>query len=122
MRKVIYLLLLLTSLNVQAGDGKGNFAVWGVGNKSCFHYSQARGDSNDADYRGYIMGFLTAFNKLTPETFSISDKMTIDEILAWLDNYCEMKQVEGFQNALDEYINTHYEKRLKQPPNTTNTW
>ncbi len=63
------------------------------------------------------MGYLTAHNKLIPDTFRISGKMDIDDVLEWLDNYCELKQLDGFEVALGEFVATHMDKRQKRSPN-----
>ncbi|MFT5134697.1 MAG: hypothetical protein ACI9SC_003178, partial [Gammaproteobacteria bacterium] len=64
-------------------------------------------------YRNYLMGYLTAFNKQTPETYRVSGNKNLSEILSWLDDYCEEKQVRGFDDAVFEFITEQYPHRYK---------
>ena len=85
MKIIIISLMLLTVTNSHAEDAKGNFAIWGVGNKTCFSYYSARENNNYDDYKNFLMGFLTAYNALVPDTFRISGNMDIDAIIDWID-------------------------------------
>ena len=38
----------------------------------------------------------------------------LTEILSWLDDYCESKPVHGFDQAVYEFIDEHYPKRVKR--------
>lgn len=116
MRITILLILLLTGGNGIADDGKGNYAIWGVGNNSCFSYLKAR-ENNDFDaYKLYLTGYLTAYNALTPDTFRISGTMDMDGIIEWIDNYCKSKQLDGFLGAISAYTSENAGKRMKRPP------
>ena len=118
MKFVIITLMLCLSVQgqVHAADKSGNYAIWGKGGKSCFHYLKDRTANKDEPYKNYIMGYLTAYNAMTPETYSISRNMDLDEIMAWLDDYCDLKQMHGLEQSLIVFISTHYEKRHRTPP------
>ena len=113
MRYILTCLLFIFSQTVLAADKSGNIAIWGAGQKSCFSYTAARKNDDENYYKYYLMGYLTAYNAQTPDTYRISGSKNIDEILSWLDNYCTTKQVHGFDQALVEFITEHYPKRLK---------
>ncbi|MDX1518989.1 MAG: hypothetical protein R3318_02620 [Gammaproteobacteria bacterium] len=110
----ILLVSLLVSPAVTAIDTSGNYAVWGVGKKACFHYNKARASNNDVAYTSYIKGFLTAFNITEPETYNISGTMKFQEILDWIDDSCELKQVHSLEQTLLEFIEAHYESRSQR--------
>lgn len=116
MKIIIILLMLLTVANSHAEDAKGNFAIWGVGNKSCFSYDSARENNNYDDYKNFLMGFLTAYNALAPDTFRISGNMDIDAIIDWIDAHCETNKLHAFQQGISTYIIAHTDKRLKKSP------
>ena len=116
MRIIISILIIGLSLQARAADQSGNYAIWGKGQKSCFRYQKERSEGNDRAYQEYVMGYLTAYNAVTPETYSISRDMGLDEIMAWLDDYCEQKQMHGIEASLLEFIASHYEKRYRTPP------
>jgi hypothetical protein len=116
MRSSFLLLLILLTSPVPAADNNGNYAVWGVGGKSCQNYNMARAANNDANFKDFLMGFFTAYNHQADETYSVTNTMTMDEILVWFDNECELKPVSSFEEAIITFILKHYEKRAKFPP------
>ena len=118
MKSVMTVLLVFLSLSItpaKAADAEGNYAVWGVGKKSCFAYSKARMEKDYENYTNYIKGFLTSYNMLADETYSITAAKPFNELLVWLDDYCETKQIDALEQALLELIDAHHEKRLKAP-------
>ena len=116
MRIIVGVLLFVLSLNALAADKSGNYAIWGKGQKSCYRYTKDRSAGTDEPYKNFIMGYLTAYNAMTPETYSISRDMKLDEIMTWLDDYCELKQMHGIESSLLEFITSQYEKRYRDPP------
>jgi len=69
-----------------------------------------------AAIKDYIMGFLTAFNVQMPETYRVSGHMTLDEILTWLDDYCQLKPVTAFEQVLVDFIIENRDERMKRSP------
>lgn len=114
MRIIVTLLASILSLSVYAADKDGNYAVWGPGEKSCYSYMKAREADNYDDYKHFIMGYLTAYNTLTEETFRISGDKNMSQILEWVDSYCEPKGVHGFEQAVTNFIIEHHETRQAQ--------
>ncbi len=115
---ILLALIFITVIPVlsQAADSNGHFAIWGKGNKSCHSYSISRSTDEEQRFKDYIMGYLTAFNVQMPETYRISGKMNLDEILIWLDDYCELKPVLAFEQTLADFIIEHHDKRMKRSP------
>jgi hypothetical protein len=109
-------LLLIVANLALAADESGNAAIWGAGQKSCFSYLKARNSDDDGFYSHYLMGYLTAYNTLTPDTYRISGDKNLIDILGWLDAYCDERQVHGFDQAVLEFITEHYPKRYKRVP------
>ena len=118
MKTIIAVLIIYLSMQgyTHAADRSGNYAIWGKGNKSCFSYLKDRDAGKDNAYKNYVMGYLTAYNTLTPETYNISGNLRLDDIMAWLDDYCDAKQVHGLEQSLIEFISEHHEKRLRTLP------
>ncbi len=117
----IIILLTLTCVTIipvssQAADKDGNFAIWGKGNKSCHNYNISRNTDEEQRFKDYIMGFLTAFNVQMPETYRVSGNMNLDEILAWLDDYCQLKPVISFEQSLSDFIIENRDERMKRSP------
>ena len=114
MRKfIIYLMLAATPL-VQAADEKGNYAIWGDGQKSCFSFNKSRKSGEDSSYKNYLMGYLTAFNTQTEDTYRISAAKQMKDILSWIDDYCQEKPVHGFDQAVLEFVVEHFPRRYKR--------
>ena len=116
MRIFVCVLIIALSLQAQAADPEGNYAIWGKGQKSCFRYMKDRSAGEDEAYKYFIMGYLTAFNAITPETYSISGSMTLDQIMTWLDDYCKPNQMSGIERSLIEFIDSQYTTRYRNPP------
>lgn len=115
--KILGLLALLAlALPATATDKNGNYAIWGVGSSACIKYSSMRTSKEDGNYRDYLMGYMTAYNNLAENTYSISSTMTLDDILVWLDGECELKPTFSFDQVIMEFIIAHHEKRAKFPP------
>lgn len=91
---------LLTSTSCFAADAAGNFAVWGLGGASCHAYTVARKAKKDGPYKTYLMGYLTAFNTLTPNTARVTGHANLNQILDWLDKYCHKSQIDSYESAL----------------------
>ena len=118
MRMIVCFVLMTLLLQAWAADKSGNYAIWGKGQKSCYRYLKDRSAAEDGSYKDYIMGYLTAFNAVTPETYSISSDMKLDDIMAWVDDYCDANQMGGLEASMLEFINNHYEKRYRTPPSS----
>ena len=102
-------------LPAYAADAEGNYAVWGVGSRSCFKYSKAREADAFDDYTNYIKGFITAFNMLTEDTYSITGNKNFNDLLTWLDDYCGEQQINALEQGLLELVAATEEDRLKKP-------
>ena len=111
---IMILILMLTSTAVFAVDSKGNYAVWGLGKKSCYGYSQAAAGDDFDKYKHYIKGFLTAYNIFTEKTYSITGKMNVAEVIDWLNEYCADNPMFGLEAALINFTFEHYDKRMKR--------
>ena len=98
-----------------AADRDGNYAVWGPGAKSCHSYNQAPGEDARIPFRNYVMGYLTAYNAVSAETYAISGDMNLDAVMGWLDDYCEQKPMHSFEQALIDFTTNHNAERFTRP-------
>lgn len=112
----IWLMLLLAVPASHAADDHGNYAVWGMGSKSCHTYNQVSAQGETGDYRNYVMGYLTAYNAVAQDTYRIEGNMNIDEIMTWIHDYCEVKPMNGFEQALSDFTVEHASTRIQRAP------
>lgn len=113
MKYLCLTLLFLCYSFVYAADASGNYAIWGVGKKSCIRYSDTRASSDADDYKQYVMGYLTAYNLMAEDTYRISGSKNLEDIMVWLDEYCELKAIHSFEQAMTEFIIESYDSRKK---------
>ncbi len=104
---------MLTSTAALAVDSNGNYAVWGLGKKSCFGYGQSSQGEDMMKYKHYIKGFITAYNIFTEKTYSITARMDENQIIEWINEYCAENPMSGLETALVNFTFDHYDKRMK---------
>jgi hypothetical protein len=116
------LVLQFVAFPAAAADAAGNYAIWGVGRASCHQYlKSADGDFHDR-YRVFVMGYLTAFNTLSEDTYNATGTQSLEKSLVWLSDYCEMHQMESFNRAIQQLLSTSYESRDRVPPGRERGW
>lgn len=98
-----------------AADKDGNYAVWGEGGLSCFQFSKARAAEKDDQLKAYVRGYLTSYNTVSADTYSISGPMKMPEMMEWLDNYCDEKAIDSFDRAIQMLITDIENNRYKTP-------
>ena len=112
--KFLLAVLILTTTPAHAADKKGNYAVWGIGQKSCFSYTKARTANQYEDYKAYLMGYLTAYNTETKETYSVTGTNKLEAVLGWMDDHCRTAGVESFEHALKSLTQAMQDQKLKE--------
>ena len=115
-------LLAFGSKSAVAADAAGNYAIWGLGQSSCFQFTKALAKDETDRYRDYLMGYLTAFNTLSENTYNVSGKAKLSEISEWIANYCDMHQIESFNRAIQQYVSEQYEQRTTVAPGSSQGW
>ena len=122
-RTVIALMLLLApSLEAIAADADGNYAIWGVGRASCHQYVKSDNATADERYKTFLMGYLTAVNTLTSETYNITGSRPLDAALVWLTDYCGDHQMDSFDRAVQQLVDAGFDERQRVPPGRERGW
>jgi hypothetical protein len=108
-------ILLVMSATVNGEDSRGMFSVKGVGTANCAHYLDARREKGKEFllYAGYLGGYVTAYNKLSSETFDILPWQNIDTLLGLLANYCTQQPDHNYAVAVSELIQMLTPSRLE---------
>lgn len=86
----------------RAADAQGNYLVWGMGQASCHAYLGARDAGDAGKYRTFLMGYLTAANAITAQSYSVTGDVGIDTILGQIDEYCRDHRIESFERAIGQ--------------------
>ena len=106
-----------------AADDQGNYAIWGAGARSCNHFAlAAQNESELSSFRDYLMGYLTAFNTLTPDTYDATGGETLEKSLLWLRRYCSEHKMDSFERALGQLLLTQHEQRSRMSPGRSQGW
>ncbi len=100
-----------------AADAGGNYAIWGAGSRSCHQFTSTRANPGDAAaFDHFLMGYLTAYGALAPDTYSIAGPLSLEKSLAWLGDYCAANQMDSFERAISQFVAVQHETRLRAPP------
>ena len=115
---------LTASTLCRAADEDDKFLVWGVGASSCNTYMNARaaGEAKQESFTSYLMGYLTAYNALESDTYNIAGDMKADEMLLWLDGYCDDHKTVSFETAIHDFTASIADKRQKAAADHPPRW
>jgi hypothetical protein len=91
---------LLTSIGTSAAAGNGG-SVFGVGNASCGHWTEARKMHMANVEEQWVAGFLTGTNGIlfTDMHVEILDDMDASGLFAWIDNWCSANPLNHIAHA-----------------------
>lgn len=121
------LLVLLWSNFVQARDFEEGYAVYGAGAQTCEVYllSLQKSDKEQNFFIDWMIGYLSAFNLIMPETYDILGEVDFPTAQRWLEDHCRKFPNELFINAMARLTEilypTRYKAGLKNPPQTGST-
>lgn len=119
---VTSLMLLAPSLEALAADTAGNYAIWGVGRASCHQYVKSNNATEDERYKVFLMGYLTAMNTLSEDTYNVTGTQPLDAALVWLTDYCGEHQMDSFDRAVQQLVDARFEQRQRVPPGRERGW
>jgi hypothetical protein len=99
-----------------AADSDKNYSVWGPGNVTCEAYGKMVADQ-DKDFHNsefWIGGYLTAFNRMSPETWDIvgGGNANISTVALWLTSYCKDHPKTVLATAMLAYTEAMQPKRI----------
>jgi len=110
----VLLALLAGTAPAGAADSAGNYAIWGAGARSCHQFRRAGDDAASlAPFRDFLMGYLTAYNTLAPQTYNALGKQSLEDALGWIGEYCATHQIDSFERAVTQLVVAHHEQRTR---------
>jgi len=113
-RTALTLILTLGTGGSGAADGEGNYMVWGMGRASCHSFLRERGA--DERYATYLMGYLTAYNALVPQTYSASGRRDLDALLDLIETHCAEHRMDSYERAIGRVLERIASERWKAVP------
>ena len=113
---VVCLGLLLVVNGAQGADESGRFAVKGAGLASCRDYTRARAEQSSLVYSmlGWLDGYVTAYNQLSPSTFDVAAWESADLFARILDSHCEKHPDDGFVTVVRAIVTEIADDRLQE--------
>jgi hypothetical protein len=123
-RRFIFLAVLLCSASMSgsAADNGGNYAIWGLGGSSCHAFLKAQDEPTAEHYRVFLMGYLTAFNTLSSDTYSATAEQSLEDSIDAIRTYCDGNQMDSFDRAVQQTLSSLYSVRLRESPGTSQVW
>ena len=107
-------LVALAGNAAQAADAGGNYAIWPLGASSCHRYATtAADDAKRQPYRDFLTGYLTAYNTLADDTYNALGEMKLSAAMAWLDDYCDLHKLDGFERAIQQLVAARHDARQR---------
>ncbi|WP_169747392.1 peptidoglycan-binding domain-containing protein [Belnapia moabensis] len=104
----------------RAADAQGQFALEGGGGAKCSAFVEAH-DKRSPEvqlFLGWIDGYVTAANQLTPETFDLTPWQTGALLLDFAANYCRREPEHPFALAVSRVLGSLAPDRLRAPSTT----
>jgi hypothetical protein len=106
-KKNLLALALLTAaalapLTAAASDKDNNYSIRGA--RSCAQFLKAPQNPYQAEYlviSAWLAGYMTAYNKLTPDTFDILGNSDFDGALLFIKGYCERQPLDNMGTAAE---------------------
>lgn len=107
---------ILVAPLVQSADTDGQYLTMGLGNLSCESFI-SQDEQGAAYYLSWLAGYMSAYNHLQEETYSILGKTkTVENIEFWLRDYCTVNGNQTFEQAARNLLRNLKYFRIKQKP------
>lgn len=98
-----------------AASAEGTYAAKGAGPQTCQLFVAEREKQSQAYFRflGWVEGYVSMFNKLTPDTTDVLSWQTTELVDLLLNNFCKANPQTRFNLAVDTLLNALYPTRLR---------
>jgi len=115
--RFVFLFLTIAYLNPAfAADGGGRFVVLGIGSESCGTYISERRLGRDNPYRGWITGYLSAYNESSKNTYNMLGNSDVEAAMLWIENYCNKNPLSSFSQASQALLTELFPNRQTKKP------
>src|SRR5688572_4084413 len=98
-----------------AADGQGTYVVRGLGAQPCSEYVKAvqGGQNSSHDYLVWLEGYLSAINKLTPDTFESLPVVAIGHTGSIIYGSCVKQPKVRLELVVDAVLRSFFPYRVK---------
>ena len=118
-KTALALLFILMASPATAADANYAYSSRGFIACSCGQYINAI-DTGDVLTEGGMgnafLGYITAFNRITPDVYDILGGQHPDGATLWLENYCRENPLHHFTEAIAALIAELWPRRLTEAP------
>jgi hypothetical protein len=97
---------------VIAADADG--AYFSLRSESCREFRRVQTDERTPalmNIRGWIAGYITAFNRQTPDTYDVLGITEFDAALRFIDGYCKAHPLDNLATAMEALTENLYPAR-----------
>ncbi|MBI3370189.1 MAG: hypothetical protein HY017_00330 [Betaproteobacteria bacterium] len=115
MKKILLAALLLTATGEAPADDVGRRYL-ALEPRTCGQYTQAYKDPQagaNVELRGWVAGYLTAYNTLAADTYSITGGSDLDAAMLWLANWCMAHPSRQLSNAMEALTAAFHPQRQR---------
>ncbi|MEJ2174472.1 MAG: hypothetical protein P8Y76_06075 [bacterium] len=114
MKQKLLAMLLLASCSAWSADQNGHY--WAGDDLACGIYVEVRKDPKNVTntmMSSWVMGYVTAFNKQTPETYDIMGNTSTDKLMLRLEKYCDANPLNTVSQGMDVLTQELHPQRMK---------
>lgn len=112
-RILIAMTLCAAAASVTAADTEGAYSPQRP--ESCREFRRVLSSDERTparmNIRGWIAGYLTAFNRQTPETYDVLGLTDFDGTLRFIDGYCKAHPLDNLATAMEALTEDLYPRR-----------
>ena len=98
-----------------ARDLNRQYKAQGLGLDTCASFLDIPVDQRGL-YYSWLAGYLTAYNYLVRDTYSIAEYSGLTRTNEWLEKYCDKHPGNMLHHAARQFVTERYRVRLKQKP------
>ena len=98
-----------------ARDSQGDYKVRGLGADTCASFLAIPPDGRGL-YYSWIAGYLTAYNYLVPDTYSVAEYTGLTRTNDWFEHYCGKRPADLLHQAMRRFLAERHRVRLKSRP------
>ena len=109
------LLGLGAAADLPARDAGGAYKARGLGLDTCVSFRDTP-EAERGPYFGWLARYLTAYNYLVRDTYSIAEYSSLARTGDWLEGYCREHPERMLHEAARQFVTERYRVRLKRRP------